>query len=120
MSDGAPAKSRIPAYIEFSAADESLEAHCKRAPLSATPLAYFALLLTFATEQNKRNTQLEQRLAALENRPHLKFGGVHVPGRKYADATLVARDGLWLSLKETQSTPGGNADWQLVLRRGQR
>ncbi len=68
----------------------------------------------------KRIADLEQRLAAVEHRPQLKYAGVYQPGERYSEARLVTHaGGLWLSTEETQSVPGTAASgWLLIVKSG--
>jgi hypothetical protein len=62
---------------------------------------------------------LALRVAALENRPEVKYAGTHVPSEVYSAGSLVTRAGsLWLAIARTKETPGTCADWRLVVKRG--
>jgi hypothetical protein len=67
-----------------------------------------------------RFDSVEARLAALEARPSLKWGGIYVDGQEYQEAQLVTRSGsLWVSTKATTTTPGSpESDWRLVVKKG--
>ena len=60
---------------------------------------------------------LQQRIAELEARPMQKWAGVHVENTRYSEASLATRNGsLWVSTKETPTTPG--SDWVLIVKKG--
>jgi hypothetical protein len=63
------------------------------------------------------------RLDKLEARPELKYCGVWVAGKTYAENSLVTQSGsLWIAKKTTAAYPGGGAEpgsWQLCVKRGQ-
>jgi hypothetical protein len=63
---------------------------------------------------------LQARIAALEARPELKYGGVFEQGAAYREGTLVTRSGsLWLALRETRAAPGSDPEkWRLVVKSG--
>jgi hypothetical protein len=59
---------QLRAYFDTTSDDETIAEHCARAPISATPLAYFGKLLAFATDMNAKNIERNTRLDALEQR----------------------------------------------------
>ena len=63
---------------------------------------------------------LQDRIAKLEARPELKYGGVYAPNVTYNAGTLVTRSGsLWIALHETRATPGTDPEmWRLVVKSG--
>jgi hypothetical protein len=65
---------------------------------------------------------LEKRIAELESRPELKYCGIWVAGKTYAENSLVTHAGsLWIAKQKTASFPGGQAEpgaWQLCTKRG--
>jgi hypothetical protein len=63
---------------------------------------------------------LRDRIASLEARPVLKYGGVFEQGASYQEGVLVTRSGsLWLCLRETRATPGSDPEkWRLVVKSG--
>ena len=67
-----------------------------------------------------RIEQLETRIAALEQKPHLKFCGVHELGRTYQPGNAVTRSGsLWVCQAETSGKPGDDYyGWTLGVKRG--
>ncbi len=68
-----------------------------------------------------RLEQLETRIAALEQKPHLKYCGVFESGRAYQPGDAVTRSGsLWVCNVQTTGEPGKDfVGWQLGVKRGQ-
>jgi hypothetical protein len=68
------------------------------------------------------NAALAARVKASEDRSPLKYCGVWVAGKTYAENSLVTRDGsLWIAKRSTPAYPGGGAEpdsWQLCVKRG--
>ncbi len=95
----------------------------------------FADALNFAKEMDARNAErnarltvhdtrlraLEAKVLELEQRPALKYVGVHERGAHYPEGRLVTRSGsLWLSTTETDETPGeGSTAWRPIVKRGE-
>ena len=63
---------------------------------------------------------LQQRLATLEAKPHVKFCGVYQSGQTYAPGDAVTHQGgLWVCKAETCGTPSQDfVGWQLAVKRG--
>jgi len=70
----------------------------------------------------KKYAVLAQKIKDLEDRPELKYHGVWVAGRTYAQNSLATRDGsLWIAKRATAAYPCGGAEpdsWQLCVKRG--
>jgi hypothetical protein len=63
---------------------------------------------------------LAARIAALEQRPALKYAGVFGGGNVYEEGMLATdRGSLWLSVTRTSARPGDNQDWRLIVKRGE-
>jgi hypothetical protein len=79
-----------------------------------------AVIAEMVTPMVAKQKALEQRIAALESRPLLKYAGIHVEGQPYAEAQLVTRSGsLWVSTEPTSTTPGTpGSHWRLIVKRG--
>jgi len=67
-----------------------------------------------------RITALEQRLARLESKPHVKFCGVWTAGAQYAAGDAATHHGgLWIAKADTGGEPGKDfVGWQLAVKRG--
>ena len=67
-----------------------------------------------------RLAQLEQRMASLEAKPHVKFCGAWTRGTTYEPGNAVVRDGaLWICKATTLGEPSKDSvGWQLAVRKG--
>jgi hypothetical protein len=65
--------------------------------------------------------QQQQRIAALEARPAVKYYGVHDDGTTYPERAMTTRSGgLWVATRGTTATPGtDDSGWLLVVKKGQ-
>jgi hypothetical protein len=63
---------------------------------------------------------VEARFAELQVRTFADlYQGVFEPSKIYTRGSLATWGGsLWLSMRESSSRPGENADWKLVVKRG--
>ena len=63
---------------------------------------------------------IEQRLAALEAKPSVKYCGVWKPGGAYAPGDAATHKGaLWICKAATTGEPSKDfVGWQLALRKG--
>lgn len=81
-------------------------------------------IATFVTrlikEDRVRLAALEQRLAGIEAKPHLKFCGTYQRGTTYTPGDAVVRDGsLWVCKAETSGAPTEDfVGWQQAVRKG--
>jgi hypothetical protein len=67
-----------------------------------------------------RRRALEARVQELEGRPALRYRGVWAADVGYQEANIVTwAGGLWICHSPTATKPGG-ADWQLIVKGGQR
>lgn len=71
-------------------------------------------------DDNARISALEARVARLEERPVMIFGGVWKSGLVYQHGTFVTHKGsMWFSHAATSDEPGnGPTNWQLCIKRG--
>ncbi|MEO5894775.1 MAG: hypothetical protein ABIS06_03645 [Vicinamibacterales bacterium] len=68
----------------------------------------------------KQIAALEQKIAALEQRPLPAYKGIHVPGQSYPACSMATRGGgLWLAVVGTSAMPGESPDWRLIVKRGE-
>ena len=64
-----------------------------------------------------RLAALEQRIAELEAKPHVKFCGVFKQGTEYTPGDAVVHRGLWICKSETTGEPGKDfVAWQLAVK----
>ena len=70
-------------------------------------------------DPKRRIADLEQRLAALESKPVVKFCGVHQEGRSYRPGDACTRQGaLWICRAATAGVPGDDHEsWTLAVKR---
>jgi hypothetical protein len=62
---------------------------------------------------------LHDRIAALEARACPSYEGVFQQGRSYVEGSLVTDHGaLWIAKRATQSRPGQDGDFQLIVKKG--
>jgi hypothetical protein len=70
--------------------------------------------------RTKQLNALDARLTGVETKtakPAVTWAGTHEAGRLYTCGEITMKNGLWLALKATESTPGTDPSaWQLVLR----
>ena len=64
---------------------------------------------------------LEQRIAALETRPAVKYCGTFEESTGYPEGSMTTRSGgLWVATRATTATPGTDeSGWLLVVKKGQ-
>jgi polyhydroxyalkanoate synthesis regulator phasin len=77
-------------------------------------------LRPFVEQVGKDIAELKRQVAELQNRPQIKYLGVHKPDAIYSEASMVTRDGsVFYAQKLTRETPGdGCQDWVLAVKRG--
>ena len=62
---------------------------------------------------------LAERLAAIEQKPHVKFCGTWQPGALHEPGDAVVRSGgLWVCVKPTSGEQWDHGAWQLAVKRG--
>lgn len=62
---------------------------------------------------------LEERIAALEARPTVKYLGVWKEGKAYVGGSMVTDKGsVWHADRATMQRPGASDDWVLAVKRG--
>ena len=68
----------------------------------------------------KATEQIEERLAKLEQKPHVKFCGVHESGKAYQPGDACTHGGsLWICVKATSGEPNKDfIGWKLAVKRG--
>jgi hypothetical protein len=66
------------------------------------------------------DARIEARFAELQVRTFADvYQGVFEPDKSYTRGVLATWGGsLWLSLNETRTRPGENADWKLIVKKG--
>jgi hypothetical protein len=85
------------------------------------PDTSFKALMGMSAVEKKLLPLLEQRIAALEAQPRIRYVGTWRESELYAEANLVTdRGGLWLARTATYRRPGDNDDWQLIVKSGRR
>ena len=78
-----------------------------------------ALVGALAQEVAKELRDLRQRVASLETRQAkcLVYRGVYQRADQYQRGDAATHGGqLWVATKDTSSTPGASADWQLAAK----
>ena len=105
----------------------SHEAHKNAAKITA-PYAAGALYLLFHTQEVIKSNfayrqvqveALEARIAALEERPAMKYAGVWREGVGYEPGAVATYDGSMFHCdKATTTRPGTSADWTLCVKHG--
>ena len=80
----------------------------------------FRILKEHFSKQKSRIEALEQRIAALEAKPSVKFCGTWARGKTYEPGDAVVRDGgLWICKAQTPGEPSKDfVGWQLAVRKG--
>jgi hypothetical protein len=65
-------------------------------------------------------SDLSQRVKALESRPAVKYSGLWIQGQPYSEGNLVSlKGGLWLAIRQQPTTPGtADSGWKLVVKSG--
>jgi hypothetical protein len=63
----------------------------------------------------------QQRIAALEARPTVKYCGSYKEGTAYLEGAMTTRSGgLWVATRATTATPGtDDSGWLLAVKKGQ-
>jgi hypothetical protein len=62
---------------------------------------------------------LREKIAELENRPHVQYRGVWKEGQPYGTGSMVTHEGsVWHANRATMQRPGAGDDWTLAVRRG--
>ncbi len=93
------------------------EAPAARLDVDATAGALIDIIAANIAPLVAQVEQLQQRIAALEARPALKFVGPWRDGTNYLAGSIVQKHGLWLAESDTHATPGEeNSGWRLILK----
>jgi hypothetical protein len=104
---------------------EDWDQFAKRCAGAAVPLVVFDAIREVVFELLRKGADerraLEERLAALEQKPSVKYRGVWAPGTMYAAGDAVTQQGsLWIArTNHLQSEPGVDfVGWTLAVKRG--
>jgi hypothetical protein len=116
-----PKRSGTPAVASRQSALEAKVARLEAALANSVSWSDLPKFLATAFKEVGIPT-MAARLDKLEARPELKYCGVWVAGKTYAENSLVTQSGsLWIAKKTTAAYPGGGAEpgsWQLCCKRG--
>lgn len=77
-----------------------------------------AIMSAIARELAPRLDAITRRLAALEERPAMRYCGVWKAGAYQSGDCVTAGGHLWCARRETESQPGSAPDdWQMAMRK---